>query len=387
MSARQSTPKTKRIIGLFPELLGVGGVQEAGRQTAAALQRIAVRNGWSTRFLSLNDPPGAHSFYAGDSRIPFLGFERAKLRFVLAALRLARRDARIALAAHPHLAIVADSMMLIAVGRLKTIVMSHGVEVWNPLPVLRRNALLRADRVVAPSNDTAQKLAAVQGVAREKIRKLAWPLSPDFLFFADSPIELPLSRQLPQGQIILTVGRWSESERYKGADELIRAVAKLRPAFPGLNLVAVGRGDDLPRLRMLASGVGVADRVHFLDDLSGEEVASCYARADIFALPSTGEGYGMVFLEAMAFGKPVVAAACGGSTDLVLDGANGLLVPPDDVEQLARALERLLKDESLRSRLGRCGAETVRRQYRFEVFEANLERILEECGLDSRVRA
>jgi phosphatidylinositol alpha-1,6-mannosyltransferase len=384
MSARQSGPRAKRVIGLFPGLLGAGGVQEAGRQTAVALEQIAARRGWFTHFLSLNDPPGRQSFDTGESKISFRGFGRAKGQFVFAALRLVQRDARIVLAAHPHLAIVAHFMKLASLERLKTIVMSHGVEVWKPLPFLRHNALLRADRLVAPSSDTSQRLAAVQNIAKERIRKLAWPLSPKFLVLADSRAELPESPHLPQGQIILTVGRWSASERYKGADDLIRAVAQLCPAFPGLHLVAVGGGDDLPRLREIVSETGIANRVHFFDGLSREEVAACYARAHIFALPSTGEGYGMVFLEAMAFGAPIVAAACGGSTDLVHDGSNGLLVPPKNVEELAHALGRLLTDDSLRLRLGRRGAETVRQRYRFEIFEANLERILEECGMDSR---
>jgi phosphatidylinositol alpha-1,6-mannosyltransferase len=387
MTAPESTPQKKRIVGLFPELLGVGGVQEAGRQTAAAIERIALRNGGSSYFLSLNDPSGGSSLHAGDNEIPFLGFGRAKLNFILAAIDAARKGVDIVLALHSHLAPVATCMKLASQRRVHTIVISHGVEVWQRLSLIRRYAVSHADRVVAPSSDTMEKLAAVQGVAQRKLRKLAWPLSPKFLALADSPVTLPESPQLPQGQIILTVGRWSASERYKGADELIGAVAQLCPAFAGLHLVAVGGGDDLPRLRALASELGIAGRVHFFDSLSREEVASCYARAYIFALPSTGEGYGMVFLEAMAFGLPIVAAACGGSTDLVLDESNGSLVAPNDVGELARALERLLKDDSLRLRLGRCGAETVRQQYRFEIFEASLERILGECGMDSRPQA
>jgi len=383
MTAPESTPKKKLIVGLFPELLGVGGVQEAGRQTAAAIARIAPRKNWSTHFLSLNDPRAAPPFQAESNRIPFLGFGRAKLKFILAAVGVAGKRADIVLAAHPNLAPVAACMRLASRGRIRTIVISHGVEIWQRLSLIRRTALSRADRVVAPSSDTVAKLAAVQGVAKDKLRKLAWPLSPGFLALADSRAALPESPHLPQGQIILTVGRWSASERYKGADKLIRAVAQLYPAFPGLNLVAVGGGDDLPRLRTLASELGIAGRVHFFDGLSREEVAACYARANIFALPSTGEGFGMVFLEAMAFGAPIVAAACGGSTDLVHDESNGLLVAPNNAKELSQALERLLKDDSLRFRLGRCGAETVRQQYRFETFETNLERILEECGMDS----
>jgi len=194
---------------------------------------------------------------------------------------------------------------------------------------------------------------------------------------------LPLPKGFPRGQIILAVGRWAASERYKGADELIGAVAQLRSAFPGLHLVAVGGGDDLLGLQKLASQFGVADCVHFLECVSREELAGCYARADVFALPSTGEGFGLVFLEAMAFGRPVVAAACGGTIDLVEDGVNGLLVPPRDTARLAQALGRLLRDGALLGELGRRVAEIVRRKFQFGVFRAGLEKILAECGLDS----
>jgi len=372
----------KRIIGLFPELLGVGGVQEAGRQTAAALQEIALANGWDTYFLSLNDAPGAQSFAAGERTISFHGFGRSKKRFVLSAIYQARKGVGLILAAHPHMALPAAWMGSVS-PRVKKIVMSHGVEVWKPLPRLRRNALRGADLVMAPSSDTARRLADVQGVSPEKIRTLAWPLNPTFLRWADAPAELPLPKGFPRGQIILAVGRWAASERYKGADELIGAVAQLRGAFPGLHLVAVGGGDDLLGLQKLASQFGVADCVHFLECVSREELAGCYARADVFALPSTGEGFGLVFLEAMAFGRPVVAAACGGTIDLVEDGVNGLLVPPRDTARLAEALGRLLRDGALRGELGRRGAEIVRRKFQFGVFRAGLEKILAECGLDS----
>ena len=264
-----------------------------------------------------------------------------------------------------------------ASSRAKTVVMAHGMEVWQPLPLFRRRALQRADLVLAPSRDTVQKLIDVQGVAPEKVRRLAWPLSSGFLRMADAPAVLPVPRGFPQsGPVILTVGRWASSERYKGADELIRAIPQLQAAVPGLQLVAVGGGDDLPRLRELATGLGIAGRVHFLENLSREEVAACYSRADLFALPSAGEGFGLVYLEAMAFSKAVVGAACGGTTDVVEDGVNGLLIPPHDASALIHALRRLLSDEPFRTQLGRRGAEIVRQKYQFDVFQAELETIL-----------
>jgi phosphatidyl-myo-inositol dimannoside synthase len=261
--------------------------------------------------------------------------------------------------------------------------MSHGVEVWKPLPLLRRQALLSADLVLAPSRDTAQKLEGIQGVPQAKIRKLAWPLNPDLLRMAATSPGLPLPSGFPQGRVILTVGRWATSERYKGADDLIRAMAQLRMTFPGLHLVAVGDGDDLPRLKKIAADLGVSEAVRFLTGLSRQEIAACYARCEIFALPSTGEGFGLVFLEAMAFAKPLVGAACGGTTDVIEDSVNGLLIPPGDSARLVEALAGLLKDELLREKLGQRGAEILRRKYSFEIFQSELELILEECGLDS----
>jgi glycosyltransferase involved in cell wall biosynthesis len=116
--------------------------------------------------------------------------------------------------------------------------------------------------------------------------------------------------------------------------------------------------------------------VKFWKNLSREEIAACYSRADIFALPSTGEGFGFVFLEAMAFAKPVVAVSHGGTTDLVENGVNGLLVPPRDTQQLVWALECLLNDESRRMELGQRGGEIVRQKYGFEVFQAGISQIL-----------
>jgi phosphatidylinositol alpha-1,6-mannosyltransferase len=380
---KQSKGQTKRIIGLFPELLGVGGIQEAGRLTAAALDRIAKsHDNWVTSFQSINDGLGDHQFEIAGQQVSLRGFNRSKVRLVGSALSQSRKGARVVLAAHPYLALPAAWMKSLS-PQLKTIVMSHGVEVWNPLPGLRRRALLSADFVLAPSTYTAQRLAQVQGVPPANIRKLAWPLNPDFLKMADNPVALSLPKNFPEGRVILTVGRWAASERYKGVDDLIRAVAQLQTKFPRLCLAAVGDGDDLPRLEKIARDSGVSESIRFLTNLSREEIAACYARSEIFALPSTGEGFGLVFLEAMAFGKPLIGTAHGGITDIIENRVNGLLVPAGDLKSLVDALAELFENESLRMELGRRGAEIVRHRYSFDVFVNNLERILEECGLES----
>ena len=370
------------VIGLFPDLLGVGGVQEAGRLTAAAISDTVRESDGQATFLTLNDTPGAHVVDVSGRNVSLRGYGRAKVRFVVSGISQARSlrkyRANLIIAGHPHLALPAMLMRRFAQG-LKIIVIAHGIEVWSPLSSSRRRALLGADVVLAPSRFTAQKLNEIQGVPLDKIRVLPWPLSTDFLRFTAEPAALPLAPDFPSGQIILTVGRWAAPERYKGADELIRAVAKLRPSNPDLQLVAVGGGDDLPRLVELAASQGVSGCVHFFPGLSREQIAASYSRADIFALPSTGEGFGLVFLEAMAFAKPVVGVAFGGTMDVVDHGVNGLLVPPRDPQHLSEALSQLLKDEPLRARLGQAGAEIVRAKYCFERFRENLQRIVGEC--------
>ncbi len=310
------------------------------------------------------------------------GFGRAKMRFVLSGMADARGEkgagTSVVLALHPNLALPARWIQRTA-RSVKTIVICHGVEVWKPLPRLRRRALVAANLVLAPSSDTIRKLISVQGVPQEKIRKLPWPVDPSFLAMADDRGKLPELPDFPRGRVVLTVGRWAASERYKGADLLIEAIAQLRAIHADLHLVAVGSGDDLPRLRALAGSLGVSSVIHFFENFSREEIAACYARADLFALPSTAEGFGLVFLEAMAFDKAVVGAAAGGSVDVIEDGVNGLLVPANDPERLVQALDRLLRDEALCAELGRRGAEIVRQKFQFSAFRAELERILTDC--------
>jgi glycosyltransferase involved in cell wall biosynthesis len=118
--------------------------------------------------------------------------------------------------------------------------------------------------------------------------------------------------------------------------------------------------------------------VRFLENLPRNELIACYAHCDIFALPSTGEGFGLVFLEAMALGKPVIGVANGGTLDIIRDGRNGILVPPPktDSAALENALARLLADSALRESMGREGARIVAEEYSVAAFQQSLERIL-----------
>ena len=363
------------IVGLFPDLLSVGGIQTAGRQTAAVLATIACERGSEYRFFGLNDPRGQESLRCGDSSFVFRGFGADKLRFSVAALRLAFSKPTIVVAAHPHLAVPAAAMKVMW-PKLRMVVMTHGIEVWTPLSALRRRSIQRADLVLAPSTDTARKLAAVQDISEGKISCLPWALDPDFAELSGNLDNGTPPEGFPRDRVILTVGRWATNERYKGLDHLIECMPALLRSFPSLYLVAVGEGDDRSRLEELAVRRGVNMRVRFLNHLSKKDLVTCNSLSEVFALPSGGEGFGLVFLEAMALGKPVVAGAQGGACDIVEDNMTGFLVPYGDVERLTRALETLLADVGLRKQMGERGRARICNNYLFEQFQSRLRSII-----------
>jgi glycosyltransferase involved in cell wall biosynthesis len=366
------------IIGLFTGILSAGGVQRAGRHVAVVASKFAAERGLACRFLSLNDPQGLHTVRVGLSEFPVSGYAHSKSQFVLAAFRAAGRQPLLVIALHPHLAPIVAIMRLRS-RNFRSIVFAHGIEVWQPLGWPRGPALRRANLVTAPSADTARHLLSEQGIPPEKIRRLAWGLDPEFEARLRTPVRPPRPLAFPEhARIILTVGRWDPAERYKGADTLISALPRVLSAVPDTVLVLIGDGGDRPRLEQLAREHGIADRTRFLYGLTQEELFASYAHCDVFALPSSGEGFGLVFLEAMVHGKPVIGGAHGGIPDVIEDGVTGLLVPHRDIARLSLALKSLLTDSARASEMGARGRECVQTTYTFAQFQSRLTQVMED---------
>jgi len=202
------------LLGLFSELNTPGGVQRAGRHVAAVMSEFAAGHGMECRLLSLNDSPELHRMAVGNREFVFTGSARGKARFSATAARAARRRAKLVVAGHPFLAPVARGTKFFA-RKAKSVVWTHGLEVWEPLSILRRGALRNADLVIAPTNDTANHVATQQDVPRERIRVLPWALDPQFEALLAGKPAPALPANFPSGRIILTVGRWCADERYK----------------------------------------------------------------------------------------------------------------------------------------------------------------------------
>lgn len=144
-------------------------------------------------------------------------------------------------------------------------------------------------------------------------------------------------------KILLTLGRLSADERYKGHDRIISLMPALLERYPDLIYIIAGDGDDRTRLERLAKRVGVYEQIRFIGRVATWEMTDHYNLADAFAMPSTGEGFGFVFLEAAACGVPVLGGGVDGSRDALLDGKLGVVVDPNNPVDLLNGLKQVLR--------------------------------------------
>lgn len=362
------------LLGLFSGLSEVGGIQRISQHVGAVLAEMARSRAEPCELFGLNDPPGVHSFVLEGREYSFRGFGRNKPKFIASALSLSRR-VRLAYFGHPNVAPL-GLLLRLRNSRLQYWVASYGVEVWSPLSPMRRVALRNARGITALSWFTAGQIARAQRVPPSKVALLLPALDPSFTNACTNGgvVSLP-----DHTRVILTVGRLLMSEPGKGVDTLIRALPKILSKVPNAILAVVGDGDQLPYLQRLAEELNVSEQVLFAGEKKTDELRTYYARADLFAMPSRQEGFGVVFLEAMAFGKPVIGGNHGGTPEVVIDGVNGFLVQYGDVDALADRVLLLLKDENLRKRMGAAGLREVKEHYTFERFRSRLTQLLTEA--------
>ncbi len=256
--------------------------------------------------------------------------------------------------------------------RAPYLVWVYGIEVWRPIGPFRASALAAADRRLTISRATLERARA-----HLPDPDLPWQVVP-LALEERPPAGRPDREMLDRAGrgFALTVGRMSASERYKGHDELIEAWPRVLERVPAARLVVAGGGDDRPRLEAKARAAGLADRILFTGFVSEATLAGLYERAALFALPSRGEGFGLVFLEAMRAGVPCVALAGTAAQEVVEAGRTGLLIEAGDsgdlVEDLAGAVASLLGDPERARALGEAGRERWRRRFGYDRFLAAL---------------
>jgi glycosyltransferase involved in cell wall biosynthesis len=338
-----SADASPRVLLLFTEVRANGGIQRFNQTVLEACRRL----GLGGVVLSLHDSAQALAKYSESGRLEALGFSGDRRRFMLAIARTlsAGRFDRVLIGHVNYLTVVAALLALSPRRHGPAMLIAHGIEVWNGLGWGRRLALARMNAILCVSRYTRQRILE-QAPTLQSDRLLLFPnaLAPGW----GEDLPLPPQPGLP-ARFILSVTRLEPGDRYKGIATVIEAFSM--QADQDMHYVVVGKGQDMPFLRLVSERCGVKDRVHFLSHIDDAELVSLYQHCIAFLLPSGKEGFGIVYLEAMFFGAPVVAAREKGAVDVVRDGETGMTVRFGDVIALKEAIERLGSDQPLRERL------------------------------------
>jgi phosphatidylinositol alpha-1,6-mannosyltransferase len=220
----------------------------------------------------------------------------------------------------------------------KLVVQMHGIEAWARPRHLQRIATEAADLVLCVSRYTRACVVGWAAITPEQV--VVVPDTVADRFTPGDSHELRAAWGLEGKRVLLTVGRMASCERYKGHDHVIAAIPGL--VRRGLDVVylIIGEGDDRARLEEIVRKLGVAERVRFLDAVDQERLVAAYRMADLFLMPSAGEGFGIAFLEAMASGTPALGFDVAGARDALVEGELGTLISEED--DLPDAIARLL---------------------------------------------
>jgi glycosyltransferase involved in cell wall biosynthesis len=223
-------------------------------------------------------------------------------------------------------------------------VIVHGIDVWDLQNIPRINALKSASKIISVSGYTRDRIVKEQNISPEQISLLPNTFDANKLSIQPKPQYLLDRYQFQANQsIILTVARLAEIDRYKGYDKIIQALSEIRRQIPDIHYLLVGKGPDRDRIEGLIEAANVQDCVTLAGFVSDNELADHYNLCDVFAMPSKAEGFGIVYLEALACGKATIGGNQDGAIDALCNGELGALVDPDSIEQISKTLISILQ--------------------------------------------
>lgn len=231
-----------------------------------------------------------------------------------------------------------------AIGRLLRIpvwLQTHGIDAWEAPKRIVGASAERSALITTVSRHTKQKLLAWANVDPDRVRVLPNTFRPMFTP-GDTDDALLKQFDLVGRLIILTVSRLAKADYYKGHRRVLEMLPKVLQHVPAATYVIVGEGDARAELEDDVMRRGLAPAVRLLGRLSDDQVLQLYRSAAVFAMPSTKEGFGIVFLEAAAAGLPVIGGDRDGSADALADGTIGMMIDPEDDEALTNALLNVL---------------------------------------------
>ena len=323
-----------------------GGIQKMTRTLAHSLYHISKQKNWNFKLFSVYD-----SRYDLMNRyLPaenYSGFGNHRLMLGLKTIK-ATANADVVILSHINLSLVGITIKLIN-PKCQLWLIAHGIEVWRPVNFIKRLFLKRfCNKVICVSKFTSKQMVHWHQSDPDKCVVLNNAVDPF--------IKLPETFEKPEyllnrygltqaNQVIFTLTRLASSEQYKGYEQVIKAVSRLKSKFPAIKYVLSGQYDrkEEIRIRDLINTYQVTDEVILTGFLNENELTDHFLLSDLFVLPSKKEGFGIVFVEALTCGLPVICGNADGSTDAIRDGELGTAINVDDLDELEKTIDKYLR--------------------------------------------
>ncbi|MBW4890079.1 asparagine synthase (glutamine-hydrolyzing) [Mucilaginibacter sp. HMF5004] len=354
---------------------GTGGIEKFNRSFLKALWDLESAG------VLLAD---ASSAYDGDSDPHYFptqvyrGYKKHRNIFVVNEAFGSRKYDEIFIG-HVNLGVVAF-LIKIFNPKVKVTLIAHGIEVWKPLTGIKKWIVNNSDHVLSVSNFTKQQLLDKYTVPASRISIFPNTIDPYFQYpdKFEHPDYLRERYNIRKDEkVIFTLTRLSHTEKYKGYDQVLECLPALLKTIPNVKYVIAGKADDIEyaRVTALIDKYQLQDVVILAGFIKDEEIVDHYLMADIFIMPSQKEGFGIVFIEAMACGLPVIAGNKDGSVDALMNGQLGTLIDPDDKSQILAALQNGLQNLAMQNNLELKAAlqKKVLNAFGFDAFKNNLK--------------
>jgi phosphatidylinositol alpha-1,6-mannosyltransferase len=340
-----------------------GGMERFNRHMCMALQNYAVKKNLKCVVISKNDHLIDQRYIQVSDSYNFIGCGGSKIKFVFNYIKAIVVIKNLELAIFGlinHLPLV-----VFLKSSVKKVSVIHGFEAWERLSPIKRMFINEFNEFWSVSDYTKKEFIQSNNINKSKVKLLTDAL--DYYWF-----EKKITRSKKDKFILCVTRLDAEHGYYKGVDTLIRSYSKISIKYPEYKLIIVGNGSDISRLQDIATQEGIRNNVKILKNISDEELKDLYISCTIFALPSKKEGFGLVFLEAMASKKPVIGGNHGGTPEVIEDGKTGLLVNHGNEKELSSALDRLLSDQNLRLKMGQDGYKRLNKFFLYQNFELAL---------------
>jgi len=338
------TPNTKTLFLTLRIFSATGGIERVCRIAGKALYELGLQYGGMVHIFAMHgkrDEGDPNHYFP---QLIYSPFNSGRIRFVRKAIAEGRRS-KVVLMSHINLMVVGYLIKLFRPS-VKLVLLAHGIEVWKPLPSWKKKMLRKCDLILPVSHFTKEKMKTLHGLPEEKFSLLNNCLDP----FLELPLQKEKNTELlkryalkKEQLILLTVSRMSDTEQYKGYDKVLKALPGLVQNHPELRYLLVGKYDisEKRRLDAIISQLDLQDVVIFTGFVPNDELAAHFMLGDIFIMPSEKEGFGIVFIEAMFYGLPVIAGNIDGSADALCNGELGSLVNPNNKEEIIGAVKKI----------------------------------------------